>query len=196
VPTHLCVVPEPRLVCRRIVGDLDDSNKTIDDTCAMLWSEARLSRELCDTPRALEITMVYCERPQYMKTETADVAAPSVSIRTSQSLKAQRDFGVRRWLAHAGCGRDVVSSSLALKGGGKAYIRLRAPEYLNTANGVASITKEMAMCIPQLGEMAEILCGDKTPAVISVGKRCVEMGYAFCWPQFSENPFFIEPDGT
>jgi hypothetical protein len=140
--------------------------------------------------------MFYCEHPQYMKTEKADVAAPRVSVRASQGFKAQRDFGIRGWLADPGCGPDVVSSSLVLNGGGEASRRLRAPKYLNTANGVASITKEMTMCIPQLGEVAEILCREKTPAVISIGKRCVEMGYAFYWPPFSENPFFIEPDGT
>jgi hypothetical protein len=74
-----------------------------------------------------------------MNAETADMAVPSVSIRTSHSLKTQRDFGIRHWLADVGCGRDVVSSSLVLKGGGKAYIRLRAPKYLDTANGVTSI---------------------------------------------------------
>jgi hypothetical protein len=140
--------------------------------------------------------MFYCEHPQHMKTETADVAAPSVSIRTSQSLKAQRDFGIRRRLADTGCGRDVVSSSLVLKEGGKAYIRLRTPKYLNAANGVTSITEEMTMCIPQMDEVAEILCREKTPAVVSIRERCVEMGCAFCWPPFSENSFFIEPDGT
>jgi hypothetical protein len=85
---------------------------------------------------------------------------------------------------------------LVLKGGGKAYIRLRVPKYTNTADGATSIAKEMTMRIPQLGEMAEVLCGGKMPAVISIGKRCLEVGYAFYWPPFSEHPFFVEPDGS
>jgi hypothetical protein len=52
------------------------------------------------------------------------------------------------------------------------------------------------MCIPRLDEMAEVLWGDKTPAVISIGKRCLEIGYAFYWPPFSERPFFAKPDGS
>jgi hypothetical protein len=32
--------------------------------------------------------------------------------------------------------------------------------------------------------------------VISIGKRCLEMGYAFYWPPYSESPFFVKPDGT
>jgi hypothetical protein len=85
---------------------------------------------------------------------------------------------------------------LALKGGGKAYIRLRVPKYINTANGVTSIAEESTMYIPQLDEMAEVLCGDKVPAVISIGKRCLETGYSFYWPPFSERPFFAKPDGS
>jgi hypothetical protein len=196
VPAHLRGAPEPCLVYRRIVEDLGDGDKTLDDTYTMLWSDAHLSRELCDTPRELEIIMFYCEHPQRVKTEAADMAVPSVSVRASRSLKAQRDFGIRRWLADAGCGRDVVSSSLVLKGGGKAYIHLRTPKYLNTASGVVSIAKEMTVCIPQLDEMAEIFCREKTPAVLSVGNRCVEMGYAFYLPPFSEDPFLIKPDGA
>jgi hypothetical protein len=57
IPIHLRGAPDPCLVCRRFVEDLDDGNKTIDDTCTMLWSSARLSRELCDTPRESEVTM-------------------------------------------------------------------------------------------------------------------------------------------
>ena len=45
-------------------------------------------------------------------------------------------------------------------------------------------------------EMAEVLCCKNTPSVISIGKRCLEMGYAFYWPPYSENPFIVKPDGT
>jgi hypothetical protein len=114
----------------------------------------------------------------------------------SRTIKAQNDFGIRRWLADTGCGDDLVQTSLVLKGGGKAYIRMRAPKYLNTATGLTSITKEMTMCIPQLDEMAEMLCCQNSPEVISIGKRCLEMGYAFFWPPVSKRPFFIKPDGT
>jgi hypothetical protein len=35
-----------------------------------------------------------------------------------------------------------------------------------------------------------------TPSVISIGERCLEMGYAFYWPPYSESPFLVEPDGA
>jgi hypothetical protein len=74
----------------------------------MLRSRAHLAWELCETPRALEVAMFYCEHPQHLTTQSEDMAAPSVAVRTSLSLKKQRDFGIRRWLADAGCGRDLV----------------------------------------------------------------------------------------
>jgi hypothetical protein len=135
--------------------------------------------------------MFYCDHPQYMVTDATDVATPGAGVRMSRTIEAQRDFGMRRWLADTGCGRD-----LALKGGGQAYIRMRAPEYLNTANGLTSITKEMTMHIPQLDEMAEMLCLQNKPSVLSIEKICLEMGCALFWLPFSEHPFFIKPDGA
>jgi hypothetical protein len=117
-------------------------------------------------------------------TDLTDMATPATGVRMSRTIKVQRDYGVRRWLADTGCGHDLVQTSLVLKGGGKAYIRMRAPKYLNTANELTSITKEMTMYIPQLDEMAEMLCCQNTPAVIIIGERCVE------------HQFFIKPDGT
>jgi hypothetical protein len=75
-------------------------------------------------------------------------------------------------------------------------MRMRAPKYLNAPNGLTSIAKEVTMCLPQLDEMADVLCCQNTPSVISIGERCVETGYAFSWPPYSQNPFFIKPDGT
>jgi hypothetical protein len=114
----------------------------------------------------------------------------------NRTLKLQRDFGIRRWLADTGCGHDLVQTSLVVRERGEAYIRLRAPKYLTSANGLTSITKEMTMYLPQLDEMAEMLCCPSTPSDISIGKRCLEGGYAFHWPPYSQHPFFIKPDGT
>jgi hypothetical protein len=140
--------------------------------------------------------MLYCDHPQYNVTGGADVATPGPSVRMSSSIKAQCDFGMGRWLADAGCGHDLVSTSLALKGGGKACIRVGAPKYLDTADGITSVTEEMTMHVPQLDEMAEIMCLTNVPFVISVGERCDAMEYAFFWPPFSEHPFFVKPDGA
>ena len=45
-----------------------------------------------------------------------------------------------------------------------------------------------------LRETASPLLLDSTPAVLSVGLRCMELGYNFHWPN-KKNPYFILPSG-
>jgi hypothetical protein len=186
LPTHLRSAPESCLVYRRIVEDLSDNNKILEDTFAIL----------CTEPHKLEIALYYCDHPQHFARGLTETATPGVGVQMNRSAKAQHDFGIRRWLADTGCGHDLVQSSLALSRIGEAFIRLRAPKYLNAANGPTSIRQEMTMCIPQSDEMAEMLCCENTPSVISIGERCLEMGCAFYWPPYSENPSFVKPDDT
>jgi hypothetical protein len=164
------------LVYRRIVEDLGDNNEILDDTYAMLYTPAHLTRQLCDDPCELEITLLYCDRQQYNVTDGAEMATPGANVRVGSTIEAEHDFGVRRWLADAGCGRDLVSTSVVLKGGGEAYVRVRAPQYLNTANGITAVARGMAMYIPQLDEMADILCLANAPSVLSIRERCVTAG--------------------
>jgi hypothetical protein len=123
------------------------------------------------------------------------MAAPGATVRIGSETKAARDFGIRRWFADAGRGRDLVSSSLVMQAGGKAYIRVKPPKYPNVANGITAVAKGVTMRIPQLDEITDIMCLTHTPSVLSIGKRCVTMGYTFFWPPFSEHPFFVKPDG-
>ena len=37
---------------------------------------------------------------------------------------------------------------------------------------------------------------ESCPAVLSVGRRCIEEGYEFRWKPYSRNPTFHLPDGT
>jgi hypothetical protein len=117
-------------------------------------------------------------------------------VQVNRRNKDRYDLGIRRWLADAGCGYDLVQTSIVGDLGGQLLIRLREPKYLQTANGVTSLHHEITMYIPQLDELAEILRVRNTPSAISIGKTCVEMGYCFHWPQYSESPFFVKPDGT
>jgi hypothetical protein len=196
VPAHLRGAPEPCLVHRRMVRDLEDNNRTLEDTYTMLYTPAHFPRRLCDEPRMLEITLLYCDRPHYNVFLTAEMAAPGATVRIGSKTKAARDFGIRRWFADAGCGRDLVSSSVVVQAGGKAYIQAKPPKYLNTANGITAVAKGVTMYIPHLDEIADIMCLTHTPSVLSIGKRCMTMGYAFFWPPFSEHPVFVKPDGS
>jgi hypothetical protein len=52
---------------------------------------------------------------------------------------------IRRWLADTGCGHDLVASSVVVQAGGKDYIQVKSPKYLNTANGITAVTKGVTM---------------------------------------------------
>jgi hypothetical protein len=93
-------------------------------------------------------------------------------VQVNRRNKDTHDLGIRRWLADAGCGYDLVQTSMVEELGGQSLIRLREPKYLQTANGVTSLHHDITMRIPQLDEFAEILRMKNTPSVISIGKRC------------------------
>jgi hypothetical protein len=162
----------------------------------MLYAEKYFGRELCSEPRQLEIAGFYCERPQYFVHELTETVMAVAGVQVNRRNKDRYDLGIRRWLADTGCGYDLVQTSMVEELGGQSLIRLREPKYLQTANGVTSLRREITMYIPQLDEFAEISRVRNTLSVISIGKRCVEMGYCFHWPPYSESLFFVKPDGT
>jgi hypothetical protein len=165
VPYKLRNHPDNCLVYRRIVQDTNHNN-IIDDSYAMLYTEKYFSRELCSEPRQLEVTLFYCERPQYFAHELTETAMAVTGLQVNRKNMGKYDLGIRRWLADTGCGYDLVQTSIVEDLGGKSLIRLREPKYLQTANGV------ITMYIPQLDEFAEILRMKNTHSVISIGKRC------------------------
>ena len=64
----------------------------------------------------------------------------------------------------------------------------------NTANGKTVALEQACYQSSELNEEIDAYVLDSTPAVLSVGKRCMKLGYAFHWPS-GKNPFFICPDG-
>jgi hypothetical protein len=69
VPYRLRNQPDNRLIYRRIVQDTNNNNTIIDDSYTMLYTEKYFGRELCSEPRQFEITLFYCEHPQYFAHE-------------------------------------------------------------------------------------------------------------------------------
>jgi hypothetical protein len=87
--------------------------------------------------------------------------------------------GADRWIADTGCGYDLVQQDVVA--------RVKAPRRpcseetirLDTANGVVEITEQVVLNVPELNEEVRACVLDATPAVLSVGRRCMEHGYAF-----------------
>jgi hypothetical protein len=186
-PYKLRNQPDDCLIYRRIVQDTNHNNKISDDSYTMLYTEKYFSRELCSEPRQLEVTLFYCEHPQYFARELTEKAIAVTGVQVDRKNVGKYDFGIRRWLADAGCGYDLVQTSIVEYLGGQSLIRLRESKFLQTANGATSLHHEITMRIPQLDEFTEILRAKNTPSVVSIGGRCVAMGYCFHWPQYSEN---------
>ncbi len=98
-----------------------------------------------------------------------------------------------KWLIDTGCGHDLLSR--------KDMLALRAkpcrvsPLTFETAGGLVTTDIGASVWINEFEEdlRSHILHTD-TPAVLSVGARCVEMGCSFIWlPR--QNPYFVNPDG-
>ncbi len=67
---------------------------------------------------------------------------------------------------------------------------------LSTANDLVHGDKTVAQQIGELGEVAEPHVLDRSPDVLSIGRRCVQQGYAFSWEPHSFKPTLTKPDGT
>jgi hypothetical protein len=87
VPAHLRGAPQPCLAHRCVVRDLEDNDRTLEGTYTMLYTPARCSRRLCDEPHVLEITLLFCDHPQYNVFLAAEMAAPGATMRIGSKPK-------------------------------------------------------------------------------------------------------------
>ena len=60
------------------------------------------------------------------------------------------------------------------------------PRSFHTANGMAITDKVARMTVNEFGEEVAPYILDSTPAVLSVGYRCMNQGYSFIWPKGGE----------
>ena len=68
------------------------------------------------------------------------------------------------------------------------------PVYLQTANGPILADKVAKVNSPELGSDLSLFTLGDSPTVCSVGRKCLEQGFGFCWPP-GEAPYFVRPDG-
>ena len=74
--------------------------------------------------------------------------------------------------------------------------KLKESITLNTAGGASKALGSVRIACPNFrGGDFDALVMPKTPAVLSVGERCMDHGFSFYWPA-RKNPYFILPDGT
>ena len=108
-------------------------------------------------------------------------------------VAAPAEGTIKIWLIDTGCGHDLIGKTEVASSGG---VCRPAKESLtsNTANGKTFALEQASYQSAEFNEEIDAYVLDSTPAVISVGKRCMSMGYSFHWPS-GKHPFFVCPDG-
>ena len=98
----------------------------------------------------------------------------------------------KRFIMDSGSGHDLISA--------KKIDRMDMPTYddvvvnFHTANGVTSSTKRFDIKFEAFDEPAQAHILEDTPSVMSMGKRCVDLGSSFIWPP-GKTPYMIDPNG-
>ena len=90
-----------------------------------------------------------------------------------------------------GCAHDLVNKAMA-EGYGKE--RLDRPYAFTTANGSVMSYQTVPMHSKMMGGNINPYLLSDTPAVLSIGRRCMEEGYSFIW-NANEAPYLQTPTG-
>ena len=99
----------------------------------------------------------------------------------TQKVAAPVGYGGVRWLVDTGCPMDLVGLG-DLQGPDRALVAKGGHTHaLHTANGATRTAGRVDADVCNLDEVIEAHVLESTPSIISVGKRCMDMGYSFAW---------------
>ena len=102
----------------------------------------------------------------------------------------------RLWLCDTACPFDLVTRDSIASEDEWRIVQADKEIRLATANGeIATSTVFDTQVEPLLyenGTKVHVL--ESTPDVLSIGKRCVELGYGFHWEPYSKRPYFVPPE--
>ena len=97
------------------------------------------------------------------------------------------------WLVDSGSESDLVSKGMLRDVNAKNCRAVEHPISLITANGSTEANEVADVKLSALPDPVQPYVLDQTPAVLSVGTRCVDQGYSFVWPA-NGNPILVRPD--
>ena len=98
-----------------------------------------------------------------------------------------------KFIMDTGCGYDLISHRKARELDLDVHEGNDRMVFL-TANGITE-TREVAKCsVDSFQEEAKPFILEQTPAVLSVGMRCMKLGYTFVWPP-NDQPFMTNQSG-
>ena len=98
----------------------------------------------------------------------------------------------REFVVDSGARMHVVSKKDFNSGELETTRRSRSPTTVMTANGEVQTREEATVYVKQLDLFVKVMLLEKTPAVLSFGKLCVDHGYSYHWisgqkPHFMRN---------
>ena len=96
------------------------------------------------------------------------------------------------WIADTGSAQDLVCSKMIPE---DLVYHSHEPPELITANGSQSADQQASVHIDCTDKEVQPYVLPDTPAVISVGMRCIQDGWDLVWKSFSR-PYFKKRDGT
>jgi len=105
-------------------------------------------------------------------------------------------IGPEKWLLDTGSGHDLIGKKdIPIWNREKMMSPCVRPIELHTANGIASVTDEVGIQVMGLHDHASALVLESTPAVLSIGLRCMEQGWSFAW-EAGKPPTLCSPTGV
>jgi len=126
--------------------------------------------------------------------EVASDAPRYKDIRPVHAASAIYEPGVRRWLVDTGCPFDLIATK-ELDHNEESFIKKASrPIRLATPNGIVDADQIVSFRIPALDGNIDAHVMKSSPTVMSIGRRCMTLGYAFIWRP-GRKPFIITNTG-
>ena len=98
---------------------------------------------------------------------------------------------IRAWLVDPGCPLDLIDKSYVAHL--RHFVQPGQDVTLEAANGDTDTSEVIPWYLQKLAEHITPHIVDKTPNVLSMGRRCVLDGYTFRWDGYSKHPWFKPP---
>ncbi len=116
---------------------------------------------------------------KFYRDESDDNEGISDLVNAQSTVKISKKV---KFIMDTGCGYDLISQRKAQELGLNTFQGNDRMVFM-TASGITE-TREVAKCtVDSFNEEAKPFVLEQTPAVFSVGMRCMKLGYTFVWPQ-------------
>ena len=189
---NLKTVHEAQVVARQLHEAVEMFDGDWEPACKFNCTE--------DHPVFLKLTCKCCRRlmePKHIGSSPPETVQPPTThakpIASSSSAAAAQRNSIN-WLIDSGSEQDLISEEMISVAKTGDRHRIESPISLMTANGATEAREVIDTKIHGLARECQPLILQHTPAVLSVGIRCMEQGYSFVWPSGGQ-PILVRPDG-